>query len=505
MTTRDRSEQSNMAASEQRNAQLFILTDRRYLILPIVVLAFATRLYRLGEQSLWFDESLSALFASQPFALSIQAMLEEGLHHSPLYYILLRPFAAFGFSEFSLRFLSAALGVLAIPLLVQLGRLTVGSKAGLLAAFLLAINPFHVWYSQEARMYTLLVVASIGAMFFLVRNLQSAKLWNWLGLAFFVSFGINAHHFALFIPLIQFTFIVLSLRRNYQLLRPWAGSQLMAGLSLTPWIITVLDWGHFYFSSASSRPVTLSDPLKTLWNFSFGYTETVTPGIVILVSLFVILLAFAAFSILQNDARQLLLLWLLLPPIVTFLLSLRLPMYLDRYLIVAFPPFLLLISAGIYHFRQPVLRFAIVAVVTGTMLVGLYRVYYDTLVYSRADWRGVGQYLENNGQPGDIITPWYYQYLIPLVFYYHGQLEIRPLIVQDKVYLPDFATQPNQRAWMIIAHPHDSSHLVGRCRPLDMEVLESPPAAINWWHVNQVNLVKAVDFSCIRLEAYQLK
>ena len=493
-----------MAVSRQHNTQISMLAERRWLILPIVALAFVVRLYRLDVQSLWFDESLSALFSSEPFTLSVRAMLEEGLHHSPLYYILLRPFAAFGFSEFSLRFLSVVLGVLAVPLLSQLGRLTVGSKAGLLAAFLLAINPFHVWYSQEARMYTLLVVASIGAMLFLVRSLQSAKLWNWLGLASFVSIGINTHHFAFFIPLIQFVFIVLSLRRNYRLLRAWVGSQLMAGLSLTPWIITVLDWGHFYFSSATDRPVTLSDPLKTLWNFSLGYTEMVTPGVVTLVSLFAILLVLGAFSTSQNDARQLLLLWLLLPPIVTFLLSLRLPMYLDRYLIVAFSPFLLLVSAGIYYLRWPVLRLAIGMVVTGAILIGLYQVYYDTSVYGRADWRGVGQYLENNAQSGDVITPWYYQYLIPLVFYYHGQLEVRPIIVQDEVYLPDSGDQPHQRTWMIIAHPNDSSHLVGHCQPLDMEVLDGPPAAANWWRVNQGNLVKAVDFSCIRLEAYQL-
>jgi mannosyltransferase len=494
-----------MVVSERHKTPLSIFAERRWLMIPIVALAFALRLYRLDVQSLWFDESLSALFASEPFAWSIRAMLEEGLHHSPLYYVLLRPFAALGFSEFSLRFLSAALGVLTIPLLAQLGRLTVGSEAGLLAAFLLAINPFHVWYSQEARMYTLLVVASIGAMFFLARNLQSAKLRNWLGLALFVSMGINAHHFAFFIPLIQFTFIVLSLRRNYRLLQPWVVSQLMAGLSLAPWVITVLDWGHFYFSSASNRPAAWLDPLKTLWNFGLGYTETVTPGIVILLSVFAILLAFGAFSIPQSDVRQLLLLWLLLPPVVTFLLSLRLPMYLDRYLSVAFPPFLLLVSAGIYHLRRPVLRFVIGTVVTGAMLTGLYRAYYDTSVYSRTDWRGVGQYLENNSQPGDVITPWYYQYLIPLVFYYHGQLEIMPLIVQDKVYPPDSVREPNQRTWVIIAHPSDSSHLVGRCQPLDMETLESPPAAINWWRVNQVNLVKAVEFSCIRLEAYQLR
>jgi mannosyltransferase len=494
-----------MVVSERHKTRLSIFADRRWLMIPIVALAFAVRLYRLDVQSLWFDESLSALFASGPFAWGIRAMLEEGLHHSPLYYVLLRPFAALGFSEFSLRFLSVALGVLTIPLLAQLGRLTVGSEAGLLAAFLLAINPFHVWYSQEARMYTLLVVASIGAMFFLARNLQSAKLRNWLGLALFVSMGINAHHFAFFIPLIQFTFIVLSLRRNYRLLRPWVVSQLIAGLSLAPWVITVLDWGHFYFSSASTRPATWLDPLKTLWNFGLGYTETVTPGIVILLSVFTMLLAFGAFSIPQSDVRQLLLLWLLLPPVVTFLLSLRLPMYLDRYLSVAFPPFLLLVSAGIYHLRRPVLRFVIGTVVTGAMLTGLYQVYYDTSVYSRTDWRGVGQYLENNARPGDVIAPWYYQYLIPLTFYYHGQLEINPIITQNSVCLPDSGGQLNQRAWVIIAHPNDSSHLVGHCQPLDVEVLAGPPAAANWRRVNQSSLAEAVDFSCIRLEAYQLR
>jgi predicted membrane-bound mannosyltransferase len=54
-------------------------SPRQRQILPgLTFIAFLFRLYQIGVQSLWFDESLSALFASQPLDVAIQSMLQEG-------------------------------------------------------------------------------------------------------------------------------------------------------------------------------------------------------------------------------------------------------------------------------------------------------------------------------------------------------------------------------------------------------------------------------------------
>ncbi len=483
----------------------YFTRQQQWLLIALTALAFLLRLHRLNVQNLWFDESLSALFASQPLNIAIQSMLQEGLHHSPGFYILLRPFAASGFSEFSLRFLPAVMGVLAVPLIAQMGRVIAGSQAGLLAAALLVISPFHVWYSQEARMYTLLIVSALGAMFFFSQNFKTSRYKNWLGMAMFIATGINSHHFAFFIPLVQFIFIVITLKQNHKILRPWVGAQLLAGLSLIPWIMIVLDWGHFYLSSATRQSPTGYDLLQTYWNFSIGYTERFTPFVIIALSLFLLLLILGVKSTYRINNGLLLLLWVAIPPLVTFLVSLRLPTYLDRYISLSLPPFLLLAAIGISSIRLRILRLGVLALTIGVMLIGLYRVYYDANVYSRADWRSLSAYLEENAATDDIIAPWYYQYLVPLSFYYYGSTPLEPIISFNVVDLPllPVAKTTSQKLWVIITHPNNSAHLVGHCQAFDIEKLSPPPATKEWRIKHQDRLSEVKEFNCIRLEIYK--
>jgi len=122
----------------------------------VTLLAAAVRLCGLGVQSLWLDEAFSHLFATLPLDMVWQAMIVDAVH-PPLYYLLMRLVVALvGGSEFALRFPSALAGVLTVALLYRAGRAWSGGRAAGWAALLLALNPFHIWYSQEARMYALL-------------------------------------------------------------------------------------------------------------------------------------------------------------------------------------------------------------------------------------------------------------------------------------------------------------------------------------------------------------
>jgi uncharacterized membrane protein len=472
----------------------------RWLLL-LVFIAFGLRLYGLDTQSIWFDESLSALFAAQPLSVAIQSMLQEGLHHSPLFYILLRPFAAGGFNEFSLRFLSVALGVVTIPLLARLGQKVANARVGVLAAILLTLSPFHVWYSQEARMYTLLIFSATGAMFFFMRSLERRRTSNWLAMAFFTAVGINSHHFSFFIPLVQFVFILLTFKQNHSLLRPWVGAQLLVALSFIPWILVVLDWGQLYLSSASRQTPTLYDLLQTFWNFSIGYTAQLTFFVVISLIAFMAALVGGIWAVYWRQQGLLLILWLGIPPLVTFLVSLRLPTYLDRYLSLSLPPLLLLVAVGLYQIRRPLLRLIAIAFIVVTMMTGLLRVYFDATVYERADWRAVGAYLQKNAAPTDVIAPWFFQNIIPMSFYYHGHTPLEPVISFDKVNVPRL--EASQKVWVIIDHPNYSAHLVGHCQEFDINGLFSLPAAKNWRDEHQNRLSFVEEFPCVRIEVYE--
>ena len=131
----------------------------RPLFLAAILVAFAVRLYRLGAESLWYDETVSVYLSRLP----LRAMFAHtaGDIHPPGYYALLHawqgltaPSLAHGL-EFLYAFPSLVFGLLALPLLYALGRRLFGPRAALAALWLGAFAPFLVWYSQEVRMYTL--------------------------------------------------------------------------------------------------------------------------------------------------------------------------------------------------------------------------------------------------------------------------------------------------------------------------------------------------------------
>ncbi|MDH7484836.1 MAG: glycosyltransferase family 39 protein [Anaerolineae bacterium] len=137
----------------------------RLILLLILLAAFGLRLHRLGAQSLWYDETVSVHLAGKP----VPALIAHtaGDIHPPGYYLLLRGWLLlFGYPtghadadghglEFAAALLSLVFGMMLIPLIYTLGRRLYDEPTALLAAALTAISPFHVWYAQEVRMYTL--------------------------------------------------------------------------------------------------------------------------------------------------------------------------------------------------------------------------------------------------------------------------------------------------------------------------------------------------------------
>jgi mannosyltransferase len=146
----------------------------RILLLAILLLAFCLRFYRLDAQSFWNDEGNSARLSERTVALIVEGTASD--IHPPGYYLLLHYWRAlFGHSEFALRALSVVAGLALVLFTYLLGRRLFGETTGLLAAFLGAISPFAVYYSQEARMYALLAALSAAATYLLVRVLEEAR------------------------------------------------------------------------------------------------------------------------------------------------------------------------------------------------------------------------------------------------------------------------------------------------------------------------------------------
>jgi len=206
------------------------------LLLLFIVLGAALRLHRLGAESLWYDETVSVLLATKP----VGAMLAHTARdiHPPLYYMLLNLWVRFaGTSEFAVAWLSWAVGVLLLPTTYMLGR-----DMPILAVALLSIAPYHVWYSQEVRMYALgalwAVLAGYAAWGMLLRQQAGedvARGRQWRFFVLFSALGLyTLYYFAFWLAAIGVALLII-IWKNRLTLRPWLEAAIATFVLWLPW------------------------------------------------------------------------------------------------------------------------------------------------------------------------------------------------------------------------------------------------------------------------------
>ena len=148
-------------------------------LLVILLLAFALRVHRLGSQSLWYDEAVTAQVAAQGITELTRWTADD--IQPPLYYYAVAGWTRLaGRSEWALRFPSVIFGTLTVPLMWSLalrlfGRRRRGQMAALAAGLLAALSPLYVYYAQEARMYTLLTFLGLLAGYALLRAMADDR------------------------------------------------------------------------------------------------------------------------------------------------------------------------------------------------------------------------------------------------------------------------------------------------------------------------------------------
>ena len=144
--------------------------QRRRILLGLALLvAFALRVTRLGAQNIWWDEGLSVVAARMSFT---EATLWTAADvHPPLYFWLLWLWARVsGETEFAFRFITVLEAFLTLPVTYILARrLSRSTAVGVGAAWLLALSRFHVWWSQEMRMYILAGLCAMLSLYFTAR------------------------------------------------------------------------------------------------------------------------------------------------------------------------------------------------------------------------------------------------------------------------------------------------------------------------------------------------
>lgn len=136
----------------------------------IILLGLILRLVGIN-QSLWLDETISAMVVKNYSYVEILKIFSPVDFHPPGYYWMLKTAGVlFGESEMGLRWPSVVFGIVTVYVVYLIGKKIRDEKLGLEAALLTATNPLLVYYSQEARMYALNTMWLTAAWYFLIRK-----------------------------------------------------------------------------------------------------------------------------------------------------------------------------------------------------------------------------------------------------------------------------------------------------------------------------------------------
>ncbi len=155
-----------------------------WLVIVITLIGGWMRVLLLYDKGMWLDETFSVWMANQSIVDILQWIVKID-QHPPLYYLLLHYWIALnGDTPYYVRMLSVLFGAGTIPIIYLIGKRMSGAVMGLAAAAILALSPFHIYFAQETRMYTLLTFNAAVAIYALVRLLTDSRAVRPIGSQF---------------------------------------------------------------------------------------------------------------------------------------------------------------------------------------------------------------------------------------------------------------------------------------------------------------------------------
>ena len=460
-------------------------------VLLLTFITFILRVYRLDFVSLRGDEAFTVIFVQRTWD-----GLWKGIRtiepNPPLMYLALRVWIALaGASEFATRFFSAFFGVLCVPLLYRLARemfsgIVIASAAkqspsdkkiaspplaprhdmiALLAAALIAINPYQIWHSQDVRNYTMWPALSLLALIF---------FWRWWKLELgrhserseesrsrfarpFASLRVTlllyvlatlaslyTHYYDTFIlaALNIFVFAFALLERRWKTLARWIGAQVVLVATYAPWVIWGTNRVTTYGEASAQQSVPLLDQFsRTLASFVLSDTVPSTLKSVLWLPLALALLATLIYLARRDRARAaFLFLYIGVPTLALYAISIGRPLFLERYLNGIAPAYYLAFAVGLaaitdcqlpianYKLRLLLSAFCVLFFV-GVSAYALSNYYFDPAYAKSPNWRALAQFIAERQQPGDIVVQNFTE--MSPIYYQHGTL---PVITLPKDY-----------------------------------------------------------------------
>lgn len=393
---------------------------QRLILLLCLLLGFALRLWSLGGKGLSYDEAATALMAQATPPEIIAFHWHAAFEHPPFWQLLMHYWSlGLGQSEFALRLPSAIAGVVALPLAWQLARrLDFTAWTALTATLLTATAPILVYYSQEARMYALVVALALASLL-VTQQLAVAPTEGKVGLYLLLNWSmLGLHYYSVLLIGAEGLFLLVWLLWQRRPWRHW----LWHGGALLLTVVPLLAWMRFSPGFRDTATIVLNgagDGQPTPWQFLDALWRDLTFAAIrwessdavwgyLLLPLVVLgfgrllwqpRLTFEQPTMASRQRGVLLLLACGVPVAISLVVSRSLA---TRYLLYIMPPLLVALAAGIgwlgrRHWSLGIAAFVLALVPTTLALPHYFG------PYQKSAYREMAAYLTAHRQPHEAI------------------------------------------------------------------------------------------------------
>jgi hypothetical protein len=360
------------------------LKNINYKLFGLLILGLILRVYRLTYYDFWFDETITFFKVFyKPAEISNIYLWDK---HPFLYFSVLKQWSnLFGSSDFSLRFFSVIFGVISIWLVYKLARLFWDKSTALLAAIFICLSPFHLWYSQEARLFTFSLFLNLSSAYFFIKIIKRNNYINWLCYLFSSLAAIFTSYFSFLLILAQAVVVFFYSKK-------WVYKVSIFVFSFLAFIFLVV-FSDFYSQICLTLdnfwvpPPDLANFFNTFQVFLLGYNGfKLFYLLVFLLSLFLIISSMVVFN---DKNKYIYFIFFMLPLSTVFLVSkLVVPIYLHRNLLMFSPFFYLFLARSIISLNKKKVRVGVSAFFIIALVISVFS-YYFGIVSSQHMWPGV--------------------------------------------------------------------------------------------------------------------
>jgi uncharacterized membrane protein len=369
------------------------------LTLAVIALGFGFRLFHLDTQSFWYDEAYSAGVAGGTVTQILSNHFTDV--HPPLYYLVLHVWQRVDDGDFTLRLLSAMLGTASIASIYGLGNRMFGGGVGAVAAVITCLAPYTVFYGQEARMYSLLLLISSLLLLSYNRMLRTHSRRWWLAYTACAVSGLYVQYATVLLLLSLHLHFFITQRDNR---RSWillATSDALALLAFSPQIITLLGQAQRVADHRWTAPAKpgiahlLSAPYAlTLSQFVSQRIAPLSFAVILLLFIITHLQLLRRFGKHGDGDGQLSLMlcafWI--PLVAAVAVSQWRSIFRERALMVAVPTLYILLSWGVVKTRERCFNLAALLLV-GAFAIGALGNWYFNPYFSKPPFRAAAQLL----------------------------------------------------------------------------------------------------------------